>query len=429
MIAVPFRGWRVVAAAFSVLFLAYGLQFSYGVFIRGMSAELGWGRAVTALPYSIYVFLYSALSALTGRATDRLGPRPVITVGAVLLGVGWGLSALVQQPWHLTVTLGVVAAFGMSVAWVPCNATVSRWFTRRRGTAVALASSGGSLGNLLVPAIAAVVVAEWGWRVALGVTAVTAAALMLVAAHFMIRDPESIGQWPDGDTRPTQVGELGDGRTLAEVCWTEPFLLIIAIYFMTWVPVFVPFVHAAAYAEDLGLGKVAAASVLSAIGIGGMVGCLSSGIVSDAIGRLPALVWVFALQALAFVLFALAHQAASLLWIAAVLFGFSYGGGVTLLPPLCGDLFGRAHVAAIVGMIFAVAGAPAAIGPYLAGWLYDVTGSYALAFSSSAALNVVALALTCVLAWRERMRARCEPDYHDSPNGRSSTLKDQAERS
>ena len=130
-----------------------------------------------------------------------------------------------------------------------------------------------------------------------------------------------------------------------------------------------------------------------------MVGRLSSGVVSDRVGRIPSLLGVFALQSLSFVLFAYADGIAPL-WVAATLFGFSYGGGVTLLPPLCGDLFGRAHVAAIVGMIFAVAGSPAAIGPYMAGWLYDLTGSYSAAFLSSAAMNGVALALTLVLAWR-----------------------------
>jgi len=134
------------------------------------------------------------------------------------------------------------------------------------------------------------------------------------------------------------------------------------------------------------------------------VGRLGAGVVSDRIGRLPALLGVFALQALSFILFASAHGLTGL-WLAATLFGFSYGGGVTLLPPLCGDLFGRAHVAAIVGMIFAVAGAPAAIGPYVAGWLFDITGSYSAAFLSSAAMNVVALALTALLAWRGRQRA------------------------
>jgi MFS family permease len=391
-----FRGWLVVAAAFSVLFLSYGLQFSYGVFVSGLATELGWSRAQTALPYSIYVFAYSALSAATGRATDRFGPRPVIAAGAVLLGCGWGASALVERPWQLDLTLGILAGLGMSVAWVPCNATVSRWFTRRRGTAVAIASSGGSLGNLVVPTLAAALVTLWGWRTTLAAIALVSAAFMLLAARYMIRDPESVGLWPDGERPALSTIAASPGHRLDEVCWTAPFLLLIAIYFLTWVPVFVPFVHAAAYAEDLGLSKLAAGSVISAIGIGGIVGRLSAGVVSDRIGRLPSLLGMFALQTAAFAGFASA-RGLGLLWLAAMTFGFSYGGGVTLLPPLCGDLFGRAHVAAIVGMIFAVAGSPSAIGPYVAGWLFDVTGRYGAAFLCSAGLNAGALVLTWVL--------------------------------
>lgn len=397
-----FQGWIVVAAAFSVLFFGYGLQFSYGVFVSGMAAELGWSRAETVLPYSIYVFIYSALSAVAGRATDRFGPRPVVTTGAVLIGLGWGASALVTEPWHLNLTLGLIAALGMSVAWVPCNATVSRWFTRRRGTAVAITSSGGSLGNLVGPTLVAVLIAAWGWRWALGATALVSAGGMLLAARFMQRDPESLGLLPDGDAAPRQiVPAAAPGRTLREVRWTEPFLLLTGIYFLNWLPVFVPFVHAAAYAEDLGLGKVAAASVIAVIGIGGLAGRLSSGIFADWLGPVPVLLGVIVLQVLCFVLFAYAHELA-LLWLAATLFGFSYGGCTTLLPSLCSDLFGRAHVAAIVGMIFALAGAPAAIGPYVAGWLYDVTGGYETAFLISAAMNVAALVLTAALAWRSR---------------------------
>jgi len=292
----------------------------------------------------------------------------------------------------------------MSVVWVPCNATVSRWFTRRRGTTVAIASSGGSLGNLIVPTLAAAFVTWWGWRTTLAAIALFSAAFILLAARYMIRDPESVGLWPDGERPAANAVVPLPGQRLDEVCWTAPFLLLVAIYLLTWLSVFVPFVHAAAYAEDLGLSKLAAASVISVIGIGGVVGRLSSGVVSDRIGRLPSLLGIFALQVIAFVAFAVA-QGMGVLWFAAMTFGFSYGGGVTLLPALCGDLFGRAHVAAIVGMIFAMAGAPAAIGPYVAGWLFDVTGRYGAAFLCSAVSNAAALALTWVLMRRSAANA------------------------
>jgi MFS family permease len=237
---------------------------------------------------------------------------------------------------------------------------------------------------------------------------------MLVAARWMIRDPESVGLWPDGERLPPNVTFASTGQRLDEVYRTAPFLLVIAIYLLTWISVFVPFVHGAAYAEDLGLGKLAAASVIGVIGVGGIAGRLSSGIASDRFGRLPSLLSVFALQVVAFVSFAGA-KGIGVLWFAATTFGFSYGGGVTLLPALCGDLFGRAHVAAIVGVIFAVAGAPAAIGPYLAGWLFDVTGSYVAAFLCSAALNAGSLGLTWVLMRRSQLRPAADPP--NTPRG------------
>ena len=396
-----FYGWVVIAAAFCVLFLAYGLQFSYGVFVTGMAEELGWSRADTALPYCLYVFAYSVMSAVTGRATDRYGPRAVITTGAVLLGAGWGLSALVTTRWQINLTLGLLAGLGMSVAWVPCNATVARWFTRRRGFAVALASSGTSFGNFLVPPLAAMAVAAVGWRATLGGIALLSATLILVAARYMVRDPETLQLWPDGDPTPPSAVALAYGSTLREVVWTEPFLMLIAIYLLTWLAVFVPFVHGAAYAEDLGLSKVAAASVISAIGIGGVCGRLSSGLLSDRCGHLPTLIGIFALQCAGFMMFAAADQL-YLLWAAAAVFGFGYGGGVTVLAPLCADLFGRAHVASVVGAMFAIAASPAAIGPWVAGFIYDTTGSYSAAFYWSAALNAVAMLLAVVLALRQR---------------------------
>ena len=402
----PFYGWIVVASAFVVLFLAYGLQFSYGVFVTGMAAELDWSRADTALPYSVYVFAYSALSAATGRATDRFGPRRVITCGALLLGLGWGSSALVSAPWQLVLSLGVVAALGMSVAWVPCNATVARWFTRRRGTAVAIASSGASLGNFLVPPAAGLLMLAWGWREALAVIAIVSALAMLIAARFMVRDPETLGLAPDGDAAPLDPAlETRVDATLADIRHSADFLLLIALYFCSWLVVFMPFVHLPAHAGDLGYNPARAASLLAAIGLGGVAGRLSGGIVSDRIGRFPTLIVVFGLQAAAFVAFA-GVTTLTPLWLAALVFGFSYGGGVTLLPPLCGDLFGRTHMASIVGVIFAVAGAPAAFGPYAAGWLFDLTGGYGLAFLGAAALNLAALGLTLVLAARTRVITR-----------------------
>src|SRR5882724_5292913 len=137
-----FYGWIIVACTFTVLCIAYGIQFTFGVFMPVISAETGWDRASLSLPYSLYVFLYSALGVVTGRLTDRWGPRVVITVGGCLLGSGIVLLSQVHALWQLYLFLGVIAASGMSAAYVPCNATVVRWFTVKRGLAISMTSSG-----------------------------------------------------------------------------------------------------------------------------------------------------------------------------------------------------------------------------------------------------------------------------------------------
>jgi OFA family oxalate/formate antiporter-like MFS transporter len=395
-----FYGWRVVAAAFTVLFVAYGLQFSFGVFVNEITDDTGWSRSQILLPYAIYVALYSWLSSVSGWATDRFGPRRVVAIGAVILGLGWAGFGASHSLWQVYVTLGVVAAIGMSATWVPCNATVVRWFVRRRGLAVGVASSGGAMGNLIVPPLAAGLVAVVGWRATLPLLAVVGAATMLACSFFIVRDPEQMGLHPDGDPHPpvATASSLADedSYTAADARRTAAFWCVFAIFALSWIAVFVPFAHIVAFAEDLGHGSLTASLLLSAIGLGGVTGRLAAGPLSDRLGRRPTLTLLLGLQVVAFTGFA-AAQGLWMLYLSAALFGAAYGGSTTILPALVGDQFGRRSAGAIVGQIFAGAGALAAIGPYVAAALYDATTSYRVAFLLGAACNVASLMLATVL--------------------------------
>lgn len=415
-----FFGWVVVAAAFSVLFVAYGLQFSFGLFVKAIGDDTGWSRTQLSLPYAVYVALYSLLSYVTGRMTDRYGPSRVVLLGGLLLGAGWTLFGQSQALWQTYIGLGLIAGFGMSAAWVPCNATVVRWFVRRRGLAIGIASTGGSAGNLLAPPFVAGLISWVGWRSALAVLGLIAAVGLAIASRFMVRDPESRGLLPDGDLVAPAVGTVRPGGvadtttplepgagphapaaaavslTLAEARRTSAFWVLFGVFALTWLAVFVPFVHLAPFAEDLGSSSSAAALSVSALGLGGIVGRLSVGAASDRLGRRSSLAIMLALQIVAFGGFAGANGN-GVLFPSAVLFGFAYGGAVTLFPALVGDAFGRAHAGAIVGSLFAASGSLAAIGPFVAGWLYDGLGSYRTAFLLCGAVNVGALVLLGIL--------------------------------
>lgn len=385
-----FSGWTVVAAAFAVLFVVYAIQFSFGTFVDDISIDTGWSESRIQLVFALYIFGYSALSAVSGAMTDRFGPRRVIAAGAVVLTIGYVIWSQASSLWMVLLGLGLIAPIGMSASWVPCNATVVRWFVQRRGLALAVTTAGGSLANIVAPPVAATLVEHWGWRTALASMALAGGAIMLVAASFMRRDPESVGQTPDGLPIDLEAPSATDGMTPAEAIRDRAYWLVLGMYALTFLAVFVPFVHISQFATDLGVGSVTAATVISAIGIGGLVGRLAAGPVSDRFGRKRVAVAAFGLETLAFVGIASANGL-GLLYPSAIAFGVSYGATVTLLPALVGDYFGRAHAGAIVGRVFATAGSLAAVGPYAAQLLVDASGSYRVAFLLSAAANAAAL--------------------------------------
>ena len=159
-----FYGWTVVTAAGLILFMAYGTQYAFGVFFAALVEEFGWSRASVSGVFSLYAAVYSGFALVAGRLTDRWGPRTVIAIGGALLGAGLVAMSRVGALWQPYLLYGTIAALGMSTAYVPCNATVARWFTRRRGLAVGLASAGGSLGTLALPPVAHFLVSRLGWR-------------------------------------------------------------------------------------------------------------------------------------------------------------------------------------------------------------------------------------------------------------------------
>jgi MFS family permease len=400
-IAAPsfFYGWVVVVCAFTILCVAYGIQFSFGVFMPIISADTGWGRASLSLPYSLYVFVYSALGVVSGRLTDRLGPRIVLSTGGCLLGAGVMLMSRSHFLWQLYMALGLIAAAGMSAAYVPCNATVVRWFMRKRGLALSITSSGASFGMFIFPPITTGLIGAYGWRDAYFVLGLLAIAAIVSCATFVVRDPEKIGLLPDGelpqDAHPNEATlkfSPDDDWTLHDAKRTTTFWLLNVIFTLTWLVVFMPMVHIVPFAVDLGISHFRAAMTISVIGFAGFGGRLAIGAISDRLGRVPTLGICLILQALAFMGFTFS-TGLGLLYPAAALFGFSYGGVTALFPALIGDFFGRIAVGAIVGFIFALAGSPAAFGPLIAGYLYDATHSYNVAFELSAVLNLIALVL------------------------------------
>jgi MFS family permease len=387
--------------------MAYGAQFSFGVFFSALLEEFGWSRAALSGAFSLYAFAYSGFAVVSGGLTDRWGPRAVVATGGIFLGTGWIAMSFTHSLWHPYVFYGVVAALGMSTAFVPCGATVARWFIRRRGLAVGLASAGGSLGAFALPPIAQLLVSSVGWRWAYVIFGSAILLTLNALAPLMKRDPESLGLTPDGDpTAPPESGGLPRGRdyTIGQAMRSRAFWVLFALFAATWIPVFTPVVHLVPLARGLGVDPMLAATLVSALGMAAIAGRLVLGTLSDRVGRRPALGIGLGLQVAAFLGFAVAGSLSGL-YAASIAFGFSYGAISALFPAVVADFFGRGRAGSLVGLLFAMAGSMAAWGPLGAGFIYDRTGSYGPAWMGSAALNVVALGL---LRWARPPR-RLEP--------------------
>jgi len=395
-----FHGWRIVAAAFVILFTAYGAQYCFGVFFSALLTEFGWSRTGLSGVFSLYAFTYCVFGFPAGRLTDRLGPRLVIAGGAVFLGTALMAMAGVTALWQAYVLYGVIAGLGMGTAYVPCNTTVVRWFVRRRGLASGITSSGASLGTLVLPPLAQLAVSGLGWRRAYLLSGAMVLVVVLAAVQVMRRDPESLGLRPDGDPAPPAApagsAVARPGLSLREAMRTRSLWLLGLAFSATWIPVFIPLVHLVPFARDLGHSPLAAAWAVSATGAGAVLGRLLMGAVSDRIGRRTTIAGAMLLQAVAFLGFAVVRDLGPL-YATAILFGFSYGTISTLFAAIIGDFFGREQAGSIVGFVFMLAGSMGAWGTLGAGAIYDATGSYRPAFLLSAVLNLVALGLllTC----------------------------------
>lgn len=395
MIRPPFYGWVIVGGAFLVLFMAYGTQYAFGVFFGALLGEFGWSRASLSGAFSLYTVAYSTCGLVAGRLTDRWGPRAVIAVGGGFLGLGLIAMSGTTALWQPYVFYGVVAALGMSTAFVPCAATVARWFVRRRGLALGLTSTGISVGAFALPPAAYYLVSRVGWRWAYVVFGTAILVTLNFVARLMRRDPESLGLAPDGDGavgRPSVSRAPTETWTVGGAMRTSAFWILLALFAATWVPVFIPLVHLVSLARGLGVPPLLATTLVSALGAADVGGRLLSGAASDRLGRRPALTVGLVLQVAAFAVLAAARGLGTL-YAGALLFGFSYGAVSTMFPAIVADFFGRARAGSLVGIFFATAGAMSALGPLGAGWIYDRHATYGPALWMSAAFNTLALAL------------------------------------
>jgi MFS family permease len=391
------RRWTVVGVSTAVNALAWAPRSTFALFYVAMLEEFAWGRGPTALGYSLSWLGFVVFAPMAGWLSDRWGTRTVVTGGGVILGVALALTGQATSLAQYYLCFGVLGAAGIAGILIPSTTIVTRWFVRSRGTAMGVLSTGPGSAVAFYP-LNAWLIATLGWRMALvAFGGIVAGATVLLALFY--REPPAnphrpgarVETVPARDARVTNQAwtlqrALRSGRLWAAFVMTS--LGVIGFQIMA--------THQVAHAVDRGFPQPLVVW-LFALGAGCMMaGNLLGGWLSDRVGRGGVFVagTVVAILGIACLALMRGPQDLVLLLLYAVS-GFGFGMRIAQLSTIPADIFAGPHLGAILGVVQSGGGLGGAIGPYLGGWLFDVTGSYRLAFMAAC----LAVAGSATAAW------------------------------
>jgi len=334
----------------------------------------------------------------------------VVSAGFVLIGLGLVLASFGQTLWQVLAAFGIGVGFGVGLAYVPAVSPVQRWFLRQRGRASGFAVAGIGVGTFIGPLLANALMSAGDWRTAWLAIGLGAAILGLVAAQFLIDSPAKVGQRPDGDSSARAPDAAkAEGWSLRPALTTKPFVLLYAAALASSIPLFVPFVHIVPLARDLGISPGTAVVLASLIGIGSIAGRFGLGSIADRMGRRVTLAAMILGLTLMLVVLLISSTAWHLALFALV-YGACYGGFVALVPAVIIDYLGTRSAGAIIGALYTSVAPGTLLGPPLAGYAYDLWGSYTtsliLAIGFMALATFITFAAPDPAKWRAAHPAR-----------------------
>jgi MFS family permease len=385
----PYR-WVIVAAGGFLGCVAIGAMFCLPVFLVPLTAATGWSRTGVSSAMTIGFLTMAASGLAWGLLVDRIGPRPVVLIGTILLGAGLALASRATSLLAFQLFFGALVGVSISAVLPPLMATVTRWFETQRSLAVSLVSAGFGMAPMTMSPFAAWLIARMDWRSAMLVIAGVVLALMLPAA-FLIRKPPSLAE------AGRAVAENSDDQrmTTSAALRSAPFLILAATNFCCCAAHSGPIFHTVSYAISCGVAPLAAVSIYSLEGLTGMGGRLAFGVLGDRLGAKPVLVAGLLIQSFG----ALAYMFAGSLdqfYAVAALFGFTYAGVMPLYAVLARENFPARMMGAIVGGTSTAGSLGMALGPLAGGWIYDAYATYAWLYLGSFGIGLGAflIALT-----------------------------------
>ena len=366
------------------------------VVLPAIQIEFGVDRADASLPFTLVTIGFAVGGVLMGRLADRFGVALPVAIGGVFLGLGYGLAALATNVWLVALAYGVpIGLLGSSAVFGPLMADTSRWFIRRRGIAVAVAASGNYLAGTIWPPIVQHMIDTIGWRAG-HVVIGAACAAVLIPVSLLVRRP--------APAHAPVVAGLVEGARLRGISPNALMGLLAVAGVLCCVAMSMPQVHIVAYCGDLGYGVARGAEMLSLMLGFGVVSRLASGFIADRLGGLVTLLLGSVLQASALLLY-FAFDGLSSLYVISALFGLFQGGIIPSYAIVVREYFPAREAGTRVGIVLMMTILGMALGGWMSGAIFDLTGSYRAAFANGFAWNLVNVMIAVLLLRRSRPAA------------------------
>ena len=363
--------WVIVAAGGLLGCIAIGAMFSLPVFLLPISQNTGW--SVTGVSSAMTIgFLAMALASMAwGTLADRIGPRPVVLIGSVVLAASLALASQATSLIQFQLIFGLVVGGAAAAILVPMMACVTGWFDTHRSLAVSLVSAGMGMAPMTMSPLAAWLVTLYDWRTSLLIIAALAASLMIPAA-FLVRRPPAL----EGENADASPGlEPQSDMTLGQAMRSPQFIILMLTNFFCCATHSGPIFHTVSYAVSCGIPMIAAVSIYSVEGLAGMGGRIAFGILGDRFGAKHVLVTGLLLQAFGALAYFFVRELSAFYAVAAV-FGFIYAGIMPLYAVLARENFPLRMMGTVIGGTAMAGSLGMATGPLAGGLIYDTFAGY-----------------------------------------------------
>ncbi len=382
-----FYGYVIVGCSFVILMIMWGTQYCFGVFFKPMLKELGLSRAALSGAYSMNMIIQAVACIFTGKLSDKYGPRLVVSVCGACLGISYLLMSQVRMAWQIYMIFGILASISVAGSWVPVMSTIARWFVAKRGLMCGIAAAGVGLGTMILPPLAGYLIARFGWRISYMIVGLAVLGVVAAAAQLLRRDPSQMGLLAHGESE--ENAGSAPGYTFKEALRTRQFWLLSAVFLVLGLCLQTVIVHIVPHATDVGIAEITAATILSVIGAVSIFGKVGVGLAVDRFGSKPVTIAAASLMLLSMIIIQCSDRI-EVLYAFAAIFAVAYAGFVAMQSPYVAELFGLKDHGAIFGFIMFILGA-AALGPFIAGKIFDSVSSYRPAFLMMAILSFLSI--------------------------------------